>query len=114
MRLSIVVFLGLCCCVFAPTQTIPIPEDNGPVCAQWHSCETPKSQNDVAPKPKAGKPPKNPKAPKTPTQPDIQRECVTVSNIYSHRLGLGSGIWSAQPGLSALVYNGCNTTVSIF
>lgn len=57
---------------------------------------------------------KKPKPPKPPTQPNIIVECITVSNIYSHSLGLLSGITSPEPGLEATIISSCTVTASVF
>jgi len=50
---------------------------------------------------------KKPKQPKPPSQPAITQECITVYDIYSHSLGILSGIGAPEPGLDAKIQSSC-------
>jgi hypothetical protein len=56
---------------------------------------------------------KKPKPPKPPSQPSITEGCVTVFDIYSHKLGIFSGITSPEPGVEAKIRNECNVPVDV-
>jgi hypothetical protein len=57
---------------------------------------------------------KKPKLPKPPSQSPIVQGCVTVFDIYSHKLGVFSGIVSPEPGVEAKIRNDCAVPVSVF
>jgi len=54
------------------------------------------------------------KKPKAPTQPDFSRDCIYVSDIFSHALSIFSGVAAPEPGIEPKVYNSCNVPVSAF
>jgi hypothetical protein len=48
------------------------------------------------------------KKPQPPTQPTIEEQCVTISEIRSHKRG-----WVTSPGIEGLVRSGCAEPVHV-
>lgn len=57
---------------------------------------------------------KKAKQPKLPSQDAIVEGCVTVYDIYSHGVGLWSGITDQGPGIEAKLRNVCSVSVDVF
>lgn len=63
---------------------------------------------------KKPKPPKAVKGRKAPTQADIARGCILIYDIYSHALGILSGILAPEPGVEAKIKNNCGAPAQVF
>jgi hypothetical protein len=56
---------------------------------------------------------KKPTRSRLPSQPDIIEGCVLVKGIHSHALNIFSGVGAPEPGIDAMIFNGCRFTVML-